>query len=191
MAAEPSLAGCTAYIYDENGFFLLKTRITGHDGKTNEIEFEGNSSLGKGMACKVVVDTSPLPWEYMGRVRAIGTQPVSIVLYNGKRQEADSRRNPRFKAITTATIESLIDNGGAYALHTPLEVGIVDISQSGVRISTSENVIAVGIQFEMRLKIGAEDEWLIAETVNSSQTGPLRFEYGCSFLGKSGARKGR
>jgi hypothetical protein len=82
-------------------------------------------------------------------------------------------------------IESFSDGGSAYALHTPIEVGIVDISQSGVRIVVADDVIAVGVRFEMRLKIGAKDELLIAEAVNSGRVGSASVEYGCSFFGKS------
>jgi hypothetical protein len=174
-----SLADFTAYIYDDNDCFLLKTRVTKYDSKTREIEIAGNPGLKKGAQCKVVIETTPLPYEYMGRVTTVGMQPFNIALYNERRQTSEHRQYQRFKANTPAKINHFIFNGCAYLMKSPLTVSLVDISQSGLRIRSDGSILILGNRYELQLRMGEKNELLIIEVMNCNRVGATDIEYGC------------
>ena len=171
---------CVALIYDTEGNHLGNTLVTRHDRTALRIEVQKlPPALNIGDGCQVLVQTSPSPCEYHGRVKKEGAG-FFIALFQG--HERECRESERYNIRTTATIENLICNGHAYPLHTPLEVTVVNISRSGVRFSVVKNTFSVGDTFQMRMRFSDGDKILIADVVNHFDCDEETTEYGCRFL---------
>ena len=172
--------GSTILINDTEGNLLSSTIITSCEKETLRIEVEEMpEALVNGASCRLLILSSPAPYEYQGRVLREGSR-MSIALFRG--QEMENRGNMRYKINSPALIEHLVCNGQAYPLHTPLKVELMNISKSGVRFSTPYYAMTNGDRFQMRMKISDSEKLLIADVNNCLDNGTESSEYGCLFL---------
>ena len=126
--------GCSVLIYDGAGNQLGSSTAVSYSRSSLRLELEKiPPSLGIGSVCRLLILTSPSPCEFQGRVNKDGSKKV-IAMYFG--QEKENRGSTRYKVNYKAMIENMVFNGRAYTLHTPVEVDIINISQSGVRFNT-------------------------------------------------------
>jgi hypothetical protein len=103
-----------------------------------------------------------------------------IKLY--KEQVEENRREIRYKMDLPGTIESLLFDGKSYPLHTMIDVRVVNISKSGMRIITKESALHAENKFTVHIKIGENDKRLTGEVVNFRDTPPDKTEYGCRLI---------
>lgn len=179
-ASSGDYTGCSILIHDEGGNHLCSTVVTSFDKSTLRIEVEETpKNLINGAFCRLLILSSPAPYEYHGRVIKEGTR-IAIAMYKG--QEKENRGAARYEVNLTARIEHLICDGRAYPLHTPLEVRVLNISKSGVRFRTPFYALSDGDRFNMRMKISDNEKLLIASVTNHSDHESKTSEYGCSFL---------
>jgi hypothetical protein len=178
MADKQELVGSPVHIYDEKNNLLMSSRITDHDKKNERIDIDGpKPGAKKGDVCRIYIATPPTPCEYMARVFLMGYSSTTFALY--KRQEKEIREHTRYPVKTTAMIERMVYGGQSYALHTPAEVLILNISKGGVKVRAAYNAMAVGNKFEIRLKIGQRYEVLLAEVMNAFDIEKINTDYGC------------
>jgi len=167
-------------IYDAEGNHLVSTKVTYYEKSALRIEVaEIPPKLTHGSSCKLLILSSPSPYDYQGRVRRDGARS-NIAMYLG--HEKESRNAVRYRIDSSALIENLICDNRPYALHTPLEVKLINISKSGVRFSAPYSSLTDGDRFQMRLKINESDKLLIADVVHHIDFEPEKSEYGCRFL---------
>jgi hypothetical protein len=178
MAEKPALVGCPVHIYDSAGKLLLSSKITDHDRKNERVEIEGSvPGAKKGDVCRLYVATPPAPCEYTGRVFISGYESTIFAIY--ARKEKETREHERYPVKTKAVIESMVYAGKSYALHTPAEVLILNISKGGVKVRAPLGAMAIGNKFEIRLKIGERYELLLAEVMNAFDSENNSTDYGC------------
>ena len=171
---------CSILIYDQAGNHLGSTVIKYYDKVSLRIEVQAlPPNLGVSDFCKVLILSTPSPCEYQGRINKEGARKT-IAMFQG--HEKESRAAARYKVNYPAMIENLVYEGRAYPLLTPLEVGLINISQSGVRFSAPNNSLSEDDKFQMRMKISESDKLLIAEVVNHKDNEMTASEYGCRFL---------
>ncbi|MDR1691937.1 MAG: PilZ domain-containing protein [Oscillospiraceae bacterium] len=176
--ATQSLDGCKAYIYNLKDELMTETTIADSYSDAMEIEVRAHPDLINGETCKVIILTSPTPYEFMATIRARGGKFVTLALYHGK--EKENRRSTRYKLDGLAVIEHI----GTTRLQTPIQVHLINISAGGVRIRAPWHTMAIGSIFALRLKIGEKHTQLLAEVVNSLDTSSEFTEYGCSLVMK-------
>jgi hypothetical protein len=178
MADRPALVGCPVHVYDSAGKLLQSSKITDHDRKNERVDIEGSvPGAKKGDICRLYIATPPAPCEYSGRVFMPGYASTTFAIYG--RKEKDTREHTRYPVKTTAVIESMVYAGKSYALHTPAEVLILNISKGGAKVRAPRGAMAVGNKFEIRLKIGERYELLLAEVMNAMDANGAGTDYGC------------
>ena len=179
-ASSVDYTGCTILINDTEGNLLSSTIITSCEKETLRIEVEEMpEKLVSGASCRLLILSTPAPYEFQGRVLKEGSR-MSIALFRG--QELEHRGNMRYKINSPALIEHLVCDGHAYPLHTPLKVELVNISKSGIRLHTPYYAMTIGDRFQMRMKISDSEKLLIADVNNFVDNGTESSEYGCLFL---------
>jgi len=179
-ALSSNFVDCAVLIYDEAGNQLGSTIVTYYNKDALLIEVEELPPVIENDGrCKLLILSSPSPCEYQGRIVSEGAKKV-IAIYHGV--EKESRMAVRYKVNYPASIENLICVGKAYPLLTPLEVGLINISKSGMRFRAPNNSLAIGDMFQIRIKIGDNSKILIADVVNYSDKSSGTSEYGCRFL---------
>ena len=167
-------------IYDEAGNHLGSTIVTDYNKNALVIEVEEIPPvLGNGERCRLLILSSPSPCEYQGRVTKMGARKT-IAMFFG--QEKESRGAVRYMLSCPALIENLVYENHAYQLHTPLEIKLINISQSGVRFRAPVYALLDCDRFQMRLKISDNDKLLIADVKNHFDDDFGASEYGCYFL---------
>ena len=172
--------GCPVLIYDNDGERLGNTVITSYNRTSLRIEVKDTpQSLDAGCTCKLLILSSPSPCEFCGRVNKDGNKKI-IAMYFG--HEVENRGSTRYKVSFPGAIENLICDGKAYPLHTPLQVRLMNISQSGVRFRTPYYSLIDGDRFQMRIEINNSAKLLIADVVNHVDRDNDSSEYGCRFL---------
>jgi hypothetical protein len=171
--------GCSILIYDTNGEHLINTKIIRYDRDILRIMVEEPPVLRVGAGCKLLILTDPSPCEYQGRITKEGMN-LFIAMYQG--QEMEKRASQRYSVSFPAQIENLVCDGRAYPLHTPVEVGLMNISKSGIRFRAPNNTLMDGDRFQMRMKIGEGDKLLIADAIHHVDRDTGESEYGCKFL---------
>lgn len=171
---------CSVLIYDSVGKHLCTTVVTDYDKVALRLTAEYTPDiLDTGEVCRLLILTAPTPCEYQGRVLREGVTKV-IALFQGR--EKEDRGAVRYKVDYPALIENLICNDRPYALHTPLEVRLINISKRGVRFSAPPNSLSIDDRFQMSIKISDNEKLLIADVVNHLDKDFRTTEYGCRFL---------
>jgi hypothetical protein len=177
-----SLVGYTAYIYDINDKLLAKTKITEHYRKEMHVEIEDCPGLKHGERCKVLILSLPTPYEFMGTANVHRARPALILLYNGR--EKEKRQNARYKVDAAVAINDFVRGRQPQGLNMPLMVKLVNISSGGARIRVPHGALSIGDMFEVLLRIGAKEERIWLEAVNTSYVNPETAEYGCKLIAK-------
>jgi hypothetical protein len=77
------------------------------------------------------------------------------------------------------SIENLVYDDKSHRLLNPLEVRIVNISKSGLRILARENDLHKENVFQINVKIGENDKLLTGRVANERIVAPGYLEYGC------------
>jgi hypothetical protein len=174
-AKQKDFLNCNALIYDDAGELLANVLIIEHDKSDNSIVVLDTFSSIAGKTCDVLIPMAPKPITYRGKIQNQGSQKIIRLTQENTKE---NRKQPRYKVDLPASVESLIYDGKPFALQTPLEVRLIDISQDGMKFGTVPNALAVGLLFQIRLKIGENDKVLSAMVVfgNDSQAGSI---YGC------------
>jgi len=180
IALSANYVGSAILIYDTDGNHLGSTLVTSHDKMSMRIEVQDvPPALSVGNECALLILTSPAPCEYQGRLIVEGPKKI-IAMYRGRVRE--NRGAVRYKVNTPAVIENLIFDGKPYRLHTPFNVKLMNISQSGVRFRAQSYALSDGDRFQMRLKISGSEKLLIADTIHHIDLDGATAEYGCQFL---------
>jgi hypothetical protein len=178
MADKHMLVGCPVHIYDEANKLLISSKVRDHDRKNERIEIEGVApDAKKDEVYRIYIATPPTPCEYKGRLFIHGYDSTTFALYG--RKDKETREHTRYPVKTTAVIERMVYGGQSYALHTPAEVLILNISKGGAKVRAPYNAMAVGNKFEMRVKIGERYETLLAEVMNAFDIERTNTDYGC------------
>ena len=165
---------------------IATVKILSYDREENSIEVQSEPILDMVKKCELIILTDPLPYAYKGTIHkpVINKSDSSklIRLYQENRKE--NRSETRYKISLSTSADSLIFKGEPYNLHTPLDVQVVDISKSGLRLRSKLNAFADGNSFHIQLKIGGTHTKMLVEVINTIDYAPYYSEYGCRFVGK-------
>jgi hypothetical protein len=176
-------AKCNVLIYDENDTLLCNVKIWEHNVLENYIVVQDWPELAGVEQCKLLILTAPAPFSYIGAIRKYNFDK-QIKLFEEHMEE--SRREIRYKTDLQGNIDSLIHDGKCFPLHTKLEVRIINISKSGMRILAKENTLSQDSRFQINVKIGENDKLLTSKIVNSRNTDPEYIEHGCRLVSMDG-----
>jgi hypothetical protein len=174
---------CNVLIYDYEQNLITNAKIWEHNQIENYIVIQDWPELAGLEECKLLVLTSPTPFSYVGMPRKRGTEWF-IKLF--EEQVEENRREIRYRTDLPGSIECLIYGGKVHPLHTVLEVRVVNISKSGIRILAKENTLSAGVGFHIQLKIGENNKTLAGTVVNLRNTPQSLSEYGCRLMEKDG-----
>jgi hypothetical protein len=174
---------CNVLIYDQQDNLLCNVKIWEHNAYENYIIIQDWPELAGIDRCKLLILTAPAPFSYIGSIRKYNLDK-QIKLYEEHMEE--SRTEIRYKTDLTGNIDSLVYDGKSYPLHTKLEVRIVNISKSGIRIMAKENTLNSDDRFQINVKIGDNDKLLTGKVVNLRNTTEEYCEYGCRLVSKDG-----
>jgi len=174
---------CNALIYDEEDNLLVNAKIWEHNINEHYIVVQGWPELDGVQQCKLLVLTAPAPFSYKGTIRRHKMDKL-ITLYEEHMEE--NREEIRYKTDLPGNIEGLVYDGKIFSLHTMLDVRILNISKSGLRVRAKYNALNVDDRFSIRIKIETNDKLLIAKVVNCGDNPPDQSEYGCRLVSKDG-----
>jgi hypothetical protein len=177
-AMQKDFLNCNALIYDEAGELLANALIIEYDKAVNSIVVLDMFSSITAKTCDVLIPMAPKPYAYRGQIQGKGDRKVIRL---SQEKTRDNRKDPRYKVDLPALIEGLIYDSKMFAMQTPLEVRLLDISKDGMKFRSVFNALAVGHVFQIRLKIGGNDKILAAEVVFSKDSPPSS-EYGCRMV---------
>ena len=93
----------------------------------------------------------------------------------------ERRSHIRYDVSGNATIFSYLDEGRAYALHTPQIASLINISQGGVRLSMKYNSMIVDDFVQISILFGNKERLLTAHVVNLADFDGYS-EYGCELV---------
>ena len=174
---------CNVLIYDEEDNLLINTQIWEHDVVERSIVIQDYPELANIKRCKLLVLTAPMPYSYLGTIHKHSFQKL-IRLYEENMEE--NRKEIRYKIDLQGNIENLVYDKKSYALLTALEVQVVNISKSGMRIYAKDNTLNVGATFQININIGGNDKLLTGKVANSRFMPPDHSEYGCRLINIDG-----
>ena len=169
---------CNALIYNEAGELLANVIIIEYDKAENLIVVLDTFSSITGKSCDVLIPMAPKPFTYKGRIQTQGNRKIIRL---SQEKTTENRKDPRYKVDLPASIEGLIYDGKLFAMQSPLDVRLIDISKDGMKFSSSYNTLVIGHIFRIRLNIGGNDKVLTAEVVFCKDTPPTS-EYGCHMV---------
>ena len=181
---QKDFSGCNVLIYRENGDLLTNEKIVEHNKNDRTIVVQDSPALNNVKRCGLLILTEPSPYAYKGTIHKHDMLHKLIGLYQEK--EAENRKSDRYKVDLPAKIDSLIINGRTYPKQTPLEVRVVNISKSGIRLRAKPNAVNKGNIFDIRVENGGKDYLrLTAEVINCSEVSPEYSEFGCRLTAKA------
>jgi hypothetical protein len=174
---------CNVLIYDKDNNQLANVKIWEHNNKENYIIVQDWPELAGVDRCKLLILTAPAPYAYSGVMSKHNIDKI-IRLYEEHVEE--NRREVRYKTDLAGVIESLVYEGKSYPLHTSINVRIINISKSGMRIHARGNTLTADDILNVMVKIGENDKLLTGTVVNFKDYSPEHSEYGCYLVGKDG-----
>ena len=179
MALGSDFTNHAVIIYDNGGNIVAETVVVDCDRALSIIGVEVQFDLRAGDTVQLVIFTEPVPCSFQGKLmaRLQGIQRIS--LNSGHLKE--DRQAARHKIDAPAIIESVMRDNELVAADA-FTVKLMNISQSGVRFIGVPGKLRIEDQVQMKLMRGTVDHTLIAEVVNSKDTGRGYLEYGCRFL---------
>ena len=170
----------TVLIYDLKGNHLGSTSINSHDRRLQQIQVNLlPDELKINDDCKLLVLSSPIPCEYMGKIKKSGGS-IYIAMFQG--QERESRGSARYPVNTPALVDALIMDNKVHNLQTPIKINLINISTTGVRFRAPFYSFEVGDIFQMYLSISNNNKRMTARVINHKDNEPSSSDYGCSFI---------
>jgi len=173
--------GCAVLVYTDGGEYIQKSDVHEFDKDSYRLKLCGGipETLAEGDICSLLILTEPAPREYKGLVEIFDYERV-LLLHRGRTKEA--RLTNRFKVNFPARIISLIRQDEIYELHTPVEARVVNISRSGVRISTHGNALRSNDRIQLKIQVDDSEKKLTAIVTNKIDTDENVAEYGCGLV---------
>lgn len=179
LALNDNYSGCTVLIYDENGDYHSTTQVAEHDKSRMLLTPERMPDIHEGVEIRLFILSHPMPCEYKGRIVRIGSRR-EIALFSG--METEHRQAVRHKVDMTAQIEGITKNGVVVQQGTPIDVHILNISLTGLRMQAAPNNLEQDSEFHLRLRIGDNDQIITAQVLNIRQAEDGHEEYGCRII---------
>ena len=178
MAVYGNYQDCYVIVYDKFGNELIKTQITDHNTDTSIIEVSGFIKHDESEHLSLLVLSSPAPLSYLGTLKRSGMVTSDIAIFKGQKKE--DRSSIRHKINASALLDNLQEH--IVNKSFPLEVELIDISQSGTRFRGKRGILRIGDKFRMHIINSAVGHSLVAEVKNSRDADIWNVEYGCRFL---------
>ena len=170
--------GCTVYVYDLSGGLVVKTAVLEHSIANSAVtlpllpEFEDQSRYNLMILCE------PSPYSF-SCVSTINGDFVTFALIKGDVRE--QRSHVRYAMSGTVSVIAYLFEGKAFALHTPQDAGLVNISKGGMRLRMKPNSLSLDDLVHISLDIGDKRRVLSAHVVNLFNADD-NSEYGCELL---------
>jgi hypothetical protein len=177
-AMHKDFVNCNALIYDDAGEQLANALIIEYDRAANSIVVLDMFSSITVKTCDVLIPMAPKPFTYRGQIQGKGDRKIIRL---SQEKTRDNRKDPRYKVDLPASIEGLIYDSKLYTMQSSIEVRLLDISKDGMKFRSVFNALAVGLVFQIRLKIGGNDKVLTARVVFGKDS-PPNSEYGCHMV---------
>lgn len=173
--------GCSAVIYDENGNYITKTFLRGFRKTDLSISIRKDTpGVARGTRLVIMIMHSNETSEYNGIARGIIYDMREISLF--KRQHAKGRGDARFAVDAPAVVKTVIVNANKITLPIPQNVRVVNISKSGILLSSVINFFEVGVILEISMNFNGKDTLLIAQVKREMHNEDGSFSYGCKLI---------
>jgi len=173
--------GCAVLLHTQAGEYIQKCEVAAYDKRTYQMWLTDGipKVLAGGDVCSILIMTEPAPREYKGLVQEANYER-SLLLFRGKTKE--NRLTDRFKVDFAAQIIALIRQDYVYDLHTPVTARVINISRSGMRLSTVANALRTGDRIQLVAHFDDSEKRLLAIITNQIDTENNRSEYGCALV---------
>ena len=167
---------------------ICQTTVTEYDRQKRVITVDGHCLPGQeAVRVTLLVVSDRHMVESAGIARRLpGSGRWEIPLYHVKVKE--NRGATRYAVRTRAKVLRISMAGRMIPLDEPLEVAIVNISTSGVLISTDDPNLQVGSQLQLQLRTAGGDTAVNSAVVRELRTEQGERQLGCSFLSQEALR---
>ena len=170
--------GCAAYIYDEAGKLLVRSTVTAHNAGNSSLDIPYADGITDQANYELLIMTTPSPFAF-SCIAGIDGDRITLKLLRGEVRE--QRSSVRYEINGNATVVAYLYEGRAYALHTPQEAVLVNISKGGVRLKMKKNSLSIDDLVHVNIQIGDKPKILTAHVVNLCDIDDSS-EYGCELL---------
>ena len=173
-----TFTGCAAYIYDETGEVLIKTVVAAHDEENDTIKIDEANELSYMSTYVLLILTEPSPHAF-SCILELTADGAVLKLSDG--EEREQRKSVRYPVSGRVIIDSYLDEGKTYKLHTAQEARLVNISTGGLRLKMKPNSLTVDDLVQIAIQTHAEPRILTAHVVNLLNADESS-EYGCKLV---------
>jgi len=170
--------GCSVYVYDLSGGLVVKTTVLGHSLANSAITLPMLPELEDQTKYNLMILCDPSPYSF-SCISDIKDSIVTFVLIKGDVRE--QRSHVRYAMSGTVSVVDYLHEGKAFALHTPQDAGLVNISKGGMRLRMKPNSLSLDDMVHICLDIGEKTRVLCAHVVNLFNADD-NAEYGCELL---------
>ena len=170
--------GCSVYVYDLSGKLVVKTTVLEHNVANSAIILPSLPELEDQARYNLMILCDPSPYSF-SCLSEIKEDIVTFVLIKGDVRE--QRSHIRYAMSGTVSVSAYLYEGKAFALHTPQDAGLVNISKGGMRLRMKPNSLSLDDMVHICLDIGEKKRVLSAHVVNLFNTDD-NAEYGCELL---------
>ena len=176
---------CRADISDENGKSLANVKIWEHDFKTGDLAVQYSPELTIGKFCNVVIRQRPSPITFKAKIREASDRNLGhtiITLLDG--DPTETRAFPRYPVDITANVEGLVCDNKLYALHSKIDVTVIDIGKGGMRLQANRNTFRKGntLMIKLQDKRLGDNRLVLAQNVSQAMLAGEYTTYGCRFI---------
>jgi len=170
----------TVLLYDSKGNHLGNTIINNHDRGAQHIQVNVMpESLKINDNCKLLVLSSPIPYEFMGKIKRVGGN-LYIAMFQG--QERENRGSVRYPVRTPALVDAFIIDNEIHTMQAPIKVSLINISTTGIRFRAPYYSFEIGDEFQMYMTISNSNKRITARVINYKDNEPASSDYGCRFI---------
>ena len=164
----------------EDNTLLTETVINDHDDASNIITIDYKTDIDDNQIVNAMVLTSP-PITFKGRIFKTNRY-YEIRLFKGESRE--NRISQRFDVNRKAAIVRYIDDGKYYKLLNNIPVKMVNISEHGLRIKGSDNMLNEKDTVQVTFLVNEQVRIYNVEVRNVAKKEDKTAEYGCKFIAK-------
>ena len=168
-------------VYDNNNSLLCQTIVLEHDRNENYIGIsEGLEKVKTGTRLHLLIIHSDGASEYSGILKRV-RQGIFEVLIFGEHQR-DARGKMRHTLNAPAVVKDIVVNAERVTLIEPVPLVVVNISPTGVLISSPELDFIIGVILQIEFNFLGKNTIIYAKTVREQRNGDGIYRYGCQLI---------
>jgi len=168
-------------IYDNDGYFITKTMVTGHNRHEMYIEVtDGLEYIKPGSRLRLLIIHSAGASEFGGALKQIRQGIYELSLFGERPRSA--RGTSRHALNSSAFVSEIIINSEKVALAEPASIIIENISTTGVLVRSPELQFILGVTLQIEFSINGRSTIVYGKTVREQLNADKTYSYGCRLV---------